>query len=175
MDYSSRKMDRYYKLITVYRGKESIFFFPQRLEMYRAFQRGLRELPLSERRLSSDDFNKFKSWIGNSYDILITGSDAIWNYKKRRLPNPYFLSLPLEVKRLSYAASCNGLRINSYRDILPEQRDYLKKSFKQFDYIGTRDLQTERLVKEVCPQATVLLRKSARRLQSSTTVIHHCC
>lgn len=155
IDYSSAKMDRYYKMITVYRGKESAIHICNRIEMYRAFQKGLRLLPLSKERLSSDNISNFEKWLGNRYDILITGSDAVWNYNKRGLPNPYFLSGKTNAKRFSYAASCNGLGITSYDDITEEQRCYLKDSFEKFDYIGVRDEQTEKLVHAVCPTLTV--------------------
>lgn len=155
VDYSSAKMDRYYKMITVYRGKESAIHLWKRLEMYRAFQKGWKQLPLSRERLSSDDINKFETWLDDRYDILITGSDAVWNYNKRGIPNPYFLSGEISAKRFSYAASCNGLGISSYDDITEAQNDYLKTSFEKFEYIGVRDEQTERLVHKVCPLLNV--------------------
>lgn len=155
IDYSSAKMDRYYKMITVYRGKESAIHLGKRIEMYRAFKRGWKQLPLSKERLSTDNINRFEAWLGNRYDILITGSDAVWNYSKRGIPNPYFLSGKTSAKRFSYAASCNGLGISSYDDITKEQRDYLKDSFEKFEYIGVRDEQTEKLVHAVCPSLQV--------------------
>ena len=155
IDYSSAKMDGYYKMITVYRGKESAIHLWKRIEMYRAFQRGWKQVPLSKERLSSDDTNTVEEWLGDRYDILITGSDAVWNYKKRGLPNPYFLSGKTTAQRFSYAASCNGLGISSYKDITEEQRRYLKSSFEKFDFIGVRDEQTEKLVHAVCPTLPV--------------------
>lgn len=154
IDYSSKKMDRYYKMITVYRGKESAPHILKRIAMYRAFQKGLRQLPLSQKRLSTDSCETFDRWL-EDYDILITGSDAVWNYKKRGIPNPYFLSADTGAVRFSYAASCNGLGIGSYGDISQQESAYLKKSFSGFRYIGVRDEQTERLVKTVLPSAEV--------------------
>ena len=155
IDYSSAKMDRYYKMITVYRGKESAIHLWKRIKMYRAFQKGWKQLPLSKERLSTDDINEFEDWLDDRYDILITGSDAVWNYSKRGIPNPYFLSGKTSAKRFSYAASCNGLGISSYDEITEEQRNYLKSSFEKFEYIGVRDEQTEKLVHAVCPTLQV--------------------
>lgn len=39
VDYCSKRMDIYYKLFTVYRGKDSVAHLLSRVEMYRAFQR----------------------------------------------------------------------------------------------------------------------------------------
>lgn len=152
VDYCSRKMIAYYRLITLYRGKDSIFQLGGRIAMYRAFQRGLRELPLSPSHLFSDDCQKFFPWIGHRYDVLITGSDAVWNYGKRGLPNPYFLAGGGDYARFSYAASCNGLGIKTFSEVGADG-PFLRDAFQRFDYIGVRDAQTQRLVKTVCPEA----------------------
>lgn len=153
VDYSSRKMIAYYRLITLYRGRDSILQLGGRIAMYRAFQRGLRELPLSPSHLFSDDCQKFFHWIGRRYDVLITGSDAVWNYGKRGLPNPYFLNSDGDFARFSYAASCNGLGIKTFSEI-GEDGPFLRDAFQRFDYIGVRDAQTQRLVQTACPEAT---------------------
>lgn len=43
-------MNRYYKMITIYRGKESLIHLKERIEMYKAFQKGWNELPLSDKK-----------------------------------------------------------------------------------------------------------------------------
>ena len=51
--------------------------------------------------------------INGKYDILISGSDAVWNFSKRGIPNPYFL------------IGCESSTLMSYRMIgnpFPEQR-----------------------------------------------------
>lgn len=155
VDYMSRRMDCYYKMITVYRGPEGVTHLFDRIQMYRAFQRNVKSLPLSKRRIVSDNCKKVESWLVDKYDILIVGSDAVWNYKTRGLPNPYFMSHVGKCHRFSYAASCNGLGLSAFSDIPKNDWIFLQQAFEQFDYIGVRDLQTEQLVHEVCPTATV--------------------
>lgn len=156
VDYCSKRMDVYYKLFTVYRGKDSAVHLLPRIEMYRAFQRGLSELPLSRNKLITDDCNRFFKWIRGKYDILVSGSDAVWNYSKRGLPNPYFLhELENQCHRFSYAASCNGLGISDFSEINDASAAFLKDAFARFDYIGVRDKQTEELVRTVCPYVEV--------------------
>lgn len=156
VDYCSRRMDIYYKLFTVYRGKDSIWHILSRIEMYKAFQRGLKELPLSRDKLVSDDYDRFFHWVKDRYNILISGSDAVWNYNKRGLPNPYFLhGADKNCRRFSYAASCNGLGITDFSEIDAGSVKFLRDAFSGFDYIGVRDKQTEELVKAVCPSADV--------------------
>ena len=56
VDYMSKKMNRYYKMITIYRGKESLIHLKERIEMYKAFQKGWNELPLSDKKIISDNY-----------------------------------------------------------------------------------------------------------------------
>lgn len=113
IDYMSARMDRYYKLFTIYRGKNGLFRVMDRVSMYRAFMGSMKQLPLSEKKLVTDDVNKFFSYIDGKYDVIVVGSDAVWNYEKRGLPNPYFLSGEMAVHKVSYAASCNGIKYNN--------------------------------------------------------------
>ena len=156
VDYCSKRMDIYYKMFTVYRGMDSLTQIASRIKMYRAFQRGVAELPLSSDRLITDDCNRFFRWINGRYDILISGSDAVWNYSKRGLPNPYFLhDISEDCHRFSFAASCNGLGIRDFTEIDNVSRKFLTESFDRFDYIGVRDEQTEAFVHAVFPAASV--------------------
>jgi hypothetical protein len=153
VDYCSRRMDLYYKLTTLYRGRASLAQLGGRIAMYRAFRRGVKRLPRSKDRLTTDNCAKFWRWLGDRYDVLITGSDAVWNYNRRGLPNPYFLTGAKRAKLFSYAASCNGLAVRSFSEISPAARETLARAFERLRYIGTRDLQTERMVLSVCPSA----------------------
>lgn len=154
IDYMSRRMEIYYKLFTLYRGRDSVQHIGQRMGMYRAFSEYWKQMPLSADRLVTDDIRHFNRWIDGRYDIIVTGSDAVWNYDKRGLPNPYFLD-GVKAKRFSYAASCNGLGLESFSDIPSVARDYLQRALSAFTYIGTRDAQTEAFVKSFLPDAKV--------------------
>lgn len=155
IDYMSRRMDRYYKMITLYRGKDSILHLRERVEMYKAFQRGLQALPLSSERLCTDAPQRVERWLAGRYDVIIVGSDAVWNYNKRGLPNPYFPTEAHGSRYMSYAASCNGLGLSSFAAIRPQDRAGMEASFPTFSYIGVRDQQTEALVHALCPTLPV--------------------
>lgn len=145
IDYMSARMDRYYKLFTIYRGKNGLFRVMDRVSMYRAFMGSMKQLPLSEKKLVTDDVNKFFSYIDGKYDVIVVGSDAVWNYEKRGLPNPYFLSGEMAVHKVSYAASCNGIK---YNNLDLEKRTILGEAFSGFEYLGVRDSLTEIVVDE---------------------------
>jgi len=99
-------------------------------------------LPLSPFSIISDDYSELIKKLDERYDAVITGSDAIWNWNSMGLPNPYYLS---EYKGLkfSYAASVHG---TSYRKITSSKRAWLKNALQGYEYIGTRDLSTEKFV-----------------------------
>jgi len=147
IDYTSRKMDIYYKLFTLYRGKNSVFKIKNRIEMYHAFKKGLKKLLLSKFKIISDNNDSVIKRLKDKYDIIIVGSDAVWNFEKRGLPNPYFLIGDIgKTKRISYAASCNGLK---YDRVNEEQKTVMKNALQDFQYLGVRDKLTEKVVNDL--------------------------
>lgn len=144
IDYMSAKMQRYYKLFTIYRGKKGMFRIGDRITMYSAFKKGINSLPLSKEKLVTDDAQKFFNYVNNKYDAIVVGSDAVWNYEKRGFPNPYFLMGQINAHKMSYAASCNGIK---YKNLDSEKLSILKSAFSDFEYMGVRDALTETVVK----------------------------
>lgn len=74
------------------------------------------------------------------FDILITGSDQLWNYqitKGRR--QVYFLDNSSEMKlppaRIAYAVSVEK---NSFQHLL-DDKDYVKKVLRQFSWVSVRE------------------------------------
>ncbi|MBQ4565181.1 MAG: polysaccharide pyruvyl transferase family protein [Oscillospiraceae bacterium] len=104
-------------------------------------------LPLSDRRLESDDLDALYSWLNETYDIIVVGSDAVWNWNVRGFPNAYFLK-GYHGTKLSYAASAHGL---SFRGMTPEQKAFLSDALSEFSYLGVRDVSTEQMLHLVDP------------------------
>lgn len=102
------------------------------------------KLPLSKDVILSDDTEDLNKYIDQNYDVLIVGSDAVWNYVSRDFPNAYFPSNELRVKKLSYAASCYGMDfLNGHG----KNRNKICDILSGFDFIGVRDAATEDFVK----------------------------
>ncbi len=71
-------------------------------------------------------------------DILITGSDQVWNlHLTGGFDDFYFLNLPLSKnqKRISYAASSD----KDPQDLLSQNSDKVKKALEKFDSISVRE------------------------------------
>lgn len=82
------------------------------------------------------------------YDVLIAGSDQIWNYQRTAFLEPFFLSFNTTPgpRKISYAASI-GL------DSLPKDRqEEYRNRLKHFDAISVREEQAVKLLQPLCEQ-----------------------
>ena len=102
------------------------------------------KLPLSKDVIFSDDTNELNKYIEQNYDVLVVGSDAVWNYVSRGFPNAYFPSRDLKLKKVSYAASCYGMDFLNNPD---KDKTEICNVLSDFDFIGVRDEATENFVK----------------------------
>lgn len=108
------------------------------------FAKAAGSLPLSQQKIESDDYEDVFRYVNDRYDVLVVGSDAVWNYLSRGYPNPYFPDSRVTVHKLSYAASCYGM---DYLNCSEQIRESIAKVFDGFDFIGVRDTATEEMVK----------------------------
>lgn len=113
------------------------------------FEKSLKLLPLTEEKIISDDLDEIVAYINNNFDIIVVGSDAVWNWQIRRFPNVYFLGKEIKVYKFSYAASSYG---QPFRELTEHQVQYLKKAWISYNYIGVRDKPTEEFVSSIVPQ-----------------------
>ena len=100
-------------------------------------------LPLSSHSVLSDATDELFSFINKNYDVIIVGSDAVWNFELRGFPNAYFPDTTVKAKKLSYAASCYGM---DFLQIPEEQRIQISEIFHGFSFLGVRDTATEDMV-----------------------------
>jgi hypothetical protein len=100
-------------------------------------------LPLSDHRIFADDTTELFRYVNETYDVVIAGSDAIWNYVSRGFPNPYFLDTSVKCHKLSYAASCYGM---NYEKIPKEYRIRIGEILNSYCFIGARDGESEKFV-----------------------------
>ena len=101
-------------------------------------------LPLSEYKLISDDFEELFRNIKGKYDVIVVGSDAVWNWNNKGFPNAYFLGGNLGAAKMSYAASAHLL---DYTGMTVENRLKLKELLSDFSYIGVREDSAEDMIK----------------------------
>ena len=116
---------------------------------YQVFNNAITHLPLSEFHIIDDSSIEIEKYITDNIDILVVGSDAIWNYSTRGFPNAYFPSRGLRCKKVSYAASCYGMDFLKCKD---SDRKEIRNRLEDFSFIGVRDTATENFVRwSGCP------------------------
>lgn len=105
-------------------------------------------LELSSPMYSKEDLIKNES----KYDLFITGSDQVWNYKINGMDTAYFLDfVKNESKKQSYAASF-GLS-----EIPLEYQQAYKDLLSDFDSILIREKQGAKLIKELLSKESAVV------------------
>ena len=94
--------------------------------------------------LSEDEYSEAGDINFKKYDILVTGSDQIWN------PNPvdfdmvYYLPYEIQAKKISYAASMGPQAI-----ISTERGNQISEAVKDYDKISVREIGTKIKIQEL--------------------------
>lgn len=119
----------------------------------RIFEEAMPKLPLSEYTIIEDFTKNLFKKINEGYDVLIVGSDAVWNYVTRGFLNAYFPAQSVTCKKLSYSASCYGMDFTNIDDTV---RSQICQTLATFSFIGVRDRATEAFVEwSGCKKKTV--------------------
>lgn len=115
---------------------------PNKTRKYREFERFINHtLNTTEAITKYPDLNK----ANFDYDIMIAGSDQIWNGGLTKGVNPaYLLSFGKEeIKRVSYAASIG-------RDEIPEvEHTLFSRYLRNFDYISVREEKAKEAISKL--------------------------
>ena len=127
-------------------------FLTKRKAMREAFDCVLAQMKLSAQHIFTDDCAAATKWLQGRYDVLIVGSDCVWEINNYPFPNIYYLHDVTGVKKLSYAACAQGVL---YESLTENQRVYMREAWRDFDYIGVRDVATEALLHAVDDGLTI--------------------
>lgn len=122
-----------------YKSKETINAWWQKIHLPLTFSLARKKfMNLTKPCFTSNDVNKL------NLDIIIVGSDEVWNFKDSKSNATIKFGEGLICKHLiSYAPSVGSSTIN---DIIPE---YVKKGLKRFSSISVRDSLGQQLVKQI--------------------------
>lgn len=106
-----------------------------------SFEEAIAHLPLSNDKLVSDDYNKIMSFINSqNYDLIIAGSDAIWNDAQTSKPNVFYLGKDINCDQVSFAASSFGM---DYTKKDNAELNAIAEKISLFKFVGVRDKATE--------------------------------
>lgn len=128
----------------VFGWRKSIFREKHDKNIMQKFEEMWSFLPLSSEELVSDDPEKFSDFINKgNYDVIIVGSDAIWNDNQTASPNKFLLHDIKKCVKLSYAASTYGMDFSNKTE---EEIQYVNDSLDDFYFVGVRDSVTAEYV-----------------------------
>jgi len=103
-------------------------------------------LTLSNRKLITDNYEKALEFIKDKYNLIIIGSDEVFNINKRQpFPTIFWLDPKLKCKKATFAVSANRMDINK----LTNEKIWMKHSLEGFDFISVRDNHTFNLIKSL--------------------------
>ena len=115
---------------------------------YAAFQRSMERLPLSKEAYRQNDVASFREAVRGKYDLIVVGSDCVWEWSTVPLPSPYYLSGDFGAVKASFAASVGT---DDYTKLSEQERQELREAIGDFRYVGVRDSSSEYVVQGVCP------------------------
>lgn len=110
----------------------------------RVFKSALEYLPLSKEYFCTENLDELYSYIDGKYDMLLIGSDAVFNWNQNGFPSAFIPVYNFTIPVVTYAASVHGLE---YYDVEKEKIRDCKFAFSNLSFIGVRDKNTERFVK----------------------------
>ncbi len=113
---------------------------------YKKFQESMSALPLSEKKYRQNDVEEFCKEVQNEYDVIVVGSDCVWEWTTVPFPNAYYLCGKYGAVKLSYAASVGT---DDHKKLSKEQQKALSTALADFFYVGVRDTSSEYVVKGV--------------------------
>lgn len=115
----------------------------------KVFQKAYKTLKKSEFTTDTSEVD----W--NKYDVIVVGSDVVWDYKMERLGRDavYFgdFGCKFKGKLVSYAASCGTV------DIREDTPEYVTNGLLNFDHMGVRDTVAQALVERSIGQVPQLV------------------
>ncbi len=116
----------------------------QDIKKIKAFKKSYSNLTLS-RSISTNNLNKLFSYIDSEYDLLVIGSDAVFNWNQNGYPTAFIPNYNFKKCQIvTYAASVHGLR---YLDEDKEKLIECGRAFDNMALIGVRDCNTENFVR----------------------------
>jgi hypothetical protein len=165
INFSNKKQQEYYSLFYKLNSVRNFFiniiivflypFFIKRRTGFKDFI--LKKLILSEKLLSTVEEVKN---VCNKYEILICGSDQIWNTNCIDFDETYFLPFKGEFRKIAYAPSFGGKNPFTNKNY----REKLIKLINDFDFVSIREKNGEGWLSEhtskeisLVPDPTLLL------------------
>ena len=105
---------------------------------------------INNKLILTNKINHIKDIDLDKVDVLITGSDQVWNWKLTNgLDDIYFLNFGNTIKRISYAASLGNSKINE------DYKKEFKEKISKIDKISVREESGKKAINEIVPNKEI--------------------
>ncbi len=123
---------------------KNIIIFPHK-KVVGANNQKYEEFKTNHFDLSQKSYNKMEELSDEEYDIVIAGSDQIWNTTIMDSDDAYFLPWVKKAKKIAYAPSFGAKRLEKYVADIEKYKKYLNA----FDHLSTREKNGQTWLKEL--------------------------
>lgn len=113
--------------------------------------------------LLSEDFNEMGQLSDSKYDVVVAGSDQIWNITIADYDDAYFLPWVKSAKKVAYAPSFGSKNIMKYSKNVRKYEDFLNS----FDALSIRENNGKKWIKDICGKDVNVLIDPTLLLDSS--------
>lgn len=120
------------------------------LNRIRIFMKAQKHLSLSPKHFCMKRLEHLYEYIEERYDVLIIGSDAVFNWNQTNFPTAYIPEYRFSVPVYTYAASVHGLRFYEADKAVIRK---CGEAFERMRCIGVRDDCSAHFVKYCAPDA----------------------
>lgn len=96
-------------------------------------------------------FTTISDELGDKYDVLVCGSDQIWNIRIKDFYDYYMLSFSNHTRKISYAASLGGVDLH----LKAEEKGKINNLLKEFYAISVRENICKSMVQDCTKQEVV--------------------
>lgn len=126
-------------------GLYSLYYFPMKRHNldYKDFINKVFKLQGREYHTSEE---LCKENVEKKYDVIICGSDQVWNTKCRDADDAYFLNFVSQAKKIAYATSMGAERIKTQGI---ERENHYRKLLSTFDAISVRENSAQKWIGEL--------------------------
>lgn len=113
--------------------------------------------------LLSEDFNEMGQLSDSKYDVVVAGSDQIWNITIADYDDAYFLPWVKSAKKVAYAPSFGSKNIMKYSKDVRKYEEFLNS----FDALSIREKNGKKWIKDICGKDVNVLIDPTLLLDSS--------
>ena len=108
------------------------------------------------KRMDEDNVGKL-----SGYDVIVAGSDQIWNFKLTHRNFNYLIPFCKDAKKISYAASIGS------QDFPEEDKDIIARYLKNFSFLSVREPEAQLAIERLIGRKPELVVDPSFLLQSS--------